>query len=203
MTKMSTKRQKVMAAVLGVVCVALLINLLRSPFIAGGPSGSPSPSGSRVADHAAAQGGEHAPSPSTIAAELTRYEPEIQLETLSQLNLRPLPPVNRNPFVYGPSPADIAKAKADAELSKNPPPPPPPPPPPITVKALGFEQGPGSTRRAFFTDTADTPDAPARTYQAGEGQSFADHYRVLQITSTEVTIEDQSSHVKAQLPFPD
>ena len=197
MTKMSTQRQKVMAAILGVVCVALLINLLRSPYIAGGPSGPSRPASPRV--------GAHAPrtAASNVVSELSRYEPEVQLETLRQLNLRQIPAMDRNPFVYGPTPAEIEQTKRTAENAKNPPPPAPPPPPPITVKALGFEQGPGDLRKAFFTDAADTPEAPAQTYQATVGQSFADHYKVLEITSTAVTIEDQASHVKAQLPFPD
>ncbi|HEV2492122.1 MAG TPA: hypothetical protein VG204_03525 [Terriglobia bacterium] len=196
MMKTSNQRQKLVAAILGLVCVALLINLLRSPYIAGGPSSPPSPGPNPRVEHATPA----ARSPAA-SAKLSSYEPEVQLETLSQLNLRPLPPVNRNPFVYGPTPAEI-QAQKDQTVKNNQPPP-PPPPPPITVKALGFEQGPGDLRKAFFSDTAETPEAPAQTYQATEGQSFADHYKVLQITSTEVTIEDQSSHVKAQLPFPD
>jgi hypothetical protein len=192
MTKMSNTRQKWAAGILGVVCVALLINLLRSPYVSGGPS---TPATPRIEPaHPGAP-------PSPASAALSSYEPEVQLERLSQINLRPLPTMNRNPFVYGPTPAEIASAKA-ADEKKNEPPP-PPPPPPITVKALGFEQGPGEARKAFFADTADTPEAPSQTYQAAEGQSFADRYKVLKITSTEVTIEDQSSHAKAQLPFPD
>jgi hypothetical protein len=189
MTKASTKRQKWAAAILGAGCVALLINLLRSPYVAGGPSSPPSPRVEPASPNA----------PPAASAALSSYEPDVQLERLSQLNLRPLPSMDRNPFVYGPTPAEIQAQKEQSEKQNVPPP--PPPPPPITVRALGFEQGPGEVRKAFFTDTEEAPDA--HTYQAGEGQSFANRYKVVKITSTEVTIEDQSSHVTAQLPFPD
>ncbi len=188
--KVSGKREKWAAAILGVICLALLINLLRSPFVRAraphlvGPVAS-SPSGER----GTATGS---------FADLSRYDPEVRLDLLNQLSARPLPASERDPFRYGLSPAEKAQKEQAAEQAavKASQPPPPPPPPPITVKALGYVDGPGGVREAFFADEEDT-------YRVREGQSFANRYKVLKITPTMVTIDDQASHQPVALQFPE
>jgi hypothetical protein len=189
MKKTSGRREKWTVAILGVVCVALLVNLLRSPFVKAGaprpvspqaPSASPTPAG-------------RGPSLSSYG-DLERYDPEVRLELLNRLDGRTLPPLERNPFLYGVTQAEKAqqeKAAAQAQL-----PPPPPPPPPITVKALGYSDGADKVRRAYFADEEET-------YQVREGEVFAGRYKVLKITPMGATIEDQTSHQTAQLPFPE
>ena len=190
--KISSKREKWAAAILGVVCVALLINLLRSPFVrAGAPRLATPPASSASVERATT---------TASFADLSRYDPEVRLDLLNQLNARPLPAPERDPFRYGLTPAEKAQkeqaaVQAAAQASQ---PPPPPPPPPITVKALGYVDGPGGVREAFFADEEDT-------YRVREGQSFAaaDRYKVLKITPTMVTIEDHASHQAVALQFPE
>lgn len=189
MKKTSGKREKWTAAILGIVCIALLVNLLRSPFVKAGaprpaspqaPSPSPPPPG-------------RGPSLSSYS-DLERYDPEVRLELLNQLDARRLPQLERNPFQYGLTQAE--KAQQEKAVAQAQQPPPPPPPPPITVKALGYSDGADKVRRAYFADEEET-------YQAREGEVFAGRYKVLKITPMAATIEDQTYHQTAQLPFPE
>lgn len=185
-------QKKWAAAVLGVVALALLVNLVRTTFVG---SGAPSPPVPRPP--AGAQGRASA---KAEFSDLTRYNPEVQLDLLDKLDSRPAPALDRNPFEYGPSREEI---QAQERARTTPPPPPaPPPPPPVTVKALGYKDGPNG-RLAFFEDqeTGGSPEAGKTTYRAREGESFGNRYKVLKITATGVTIEDESSHLPAQLPY--
>lgn len=184
--KISSQREKWAAAILGVVCVALLVNLLRSPFVRAGAPRPAAPPASKA---------ERGTVLSNFA-DLSRYNPEVRLELLKQLDARPLPGLDRDPFQFGPTPEEVAHQKQVEEAAKNPQPPPPPPPPPVTVTALGYADGPGGVRKAFFQDEENT-------YEAGEGQSFADRYKVIKITPSLVTIEDQASHRPVPLQFPE
>ena len=186
--KISRKREKWAAAILGVVCLALLINLLRSPFVR---AGAPRPVSPPAASASVGRG-----TATASFADLSRYDPEVRLDLLNRLNARPLPAPERDPFRYGLTPAEKAqKEQAAAQASQ---PPPPPPPPPVTVKALGYVDEPEGKREAFFADEAET-------YRAREGQSFAaaDRYKVLKITPAMVTIEDRVSHQAVVLNFPE
>lgn len=182
--KFRTQREKWVAAILGGVCLVLLGNLLRTTLVGVGSS---SPPGPRAPARPAV-----AASPGSGLKDLARYNPEIRLDRLDDFDSRPAPPVERNPFEFGPTEAE----KRAKDHPTPPSPPPPPPPPPITVKAMGFKDGPDGVRIAFFEDEE-------LTYSAHEGESFANRYKVLKIAPTGVTIEDQSSHQQAQLPYPD
>jgi hypothetical protein len=142
---------------------------------------------------------------------LATYDPEVHVAALDEFQARPAPPFDRVPTDFGLSPAEKqAQTQAQAERDKaaeTPPmPPPPPPPPPITLKALGYEEAQGGTREAFITDCVDANcsagDKDMDVYGVRRGESFANRYKVLEITPTAVEVEDESGHQKAQLPFP-
>ena len=59
-------------------------------------------------------------------------------------------------------------------------------------------------RKAILCDTAGSEKCAddAETYQVKEGEGFANKYKVISITPTLVEIEDESSHQKVELPFP-
>ena len=200
MKKVASKREKWIAAGLGVACVALLANLaVRSNFVrAGAPHPGAPPSTARTVSAPAPH-----KDPSSAADELARYDPEVRLDLLSDLDSRPLPDIDRNPFQFGLTEADKQRQEADQTVKNTPPlPPPPPPPPPITVKAMGYAEGVGG-RKAFLIDDPQTPEHQD-TYGVKEGETFANKYKVLKITPTAVTIEvqDETPHRSVDLEFP-
>ena len=105
MKKVASKREKWIAAGLGVACAALLANLaVRSNFVrAGAPRSAAPPPPARTVS---------APGPhkdSSSADELARYDPEVRLDLLSDLDSRPLPQIDRNPFEFGVTDAERQK----------------------------------------------------------------------------------------------
>jgi hypothetical protein len=190
--KLSTKREKWMAGVLGALCLGLLVNLaLRSSgFVRA------------VAPHSVASRASAA-SPQNTASSvdgLAQYDPEVRLDVLDDLDSRDLPEIDRNPFQFGLTPEE---KKAQEQPATTPTPPPPPAPPPPTVKAMGYSEL-GGVRKAILCDTAGSDKCAddAETYQVKEGENFANKYKVISITPTLVEIEDESSHQKVELPFP-
>jgi hypothetical protein len=200
MKKVSSKREKWIAAGLGVVCVSLLANLaVRSNFVrAGAPHSTAPQTPARTVSASAPHKG-----PSPVPDELARYDPEVRLDLLSDLDSRPLPEIDRNPFQFGQTKADIQAQQAQQATNTQPPPPPPPPPlPPITVKAMGYADGAGG-RKAILIDDPQTPEHQD-TYEAKEGDTVANKYKVLKITPTAVTIEvqDETPRRTVDLEFP-
>src|SRR5213076_1962694 len=108
MKKVASKREKWIAAGLGVACAALLANLaVRSNFVrAGAPRSAAPPPPVRTVS---APGPHKDPS---SADELARYDPEVRLDLLSDLDSRPLPQIDRNPFQFGLTAADRQKQQA-------------------------------------------------------------------------------------------
>jgi len=143
---------------------------------------------------------------------LASYDPEVKLADLEKFHARPAPTFDRSPLDFGLTPEQKrAQEKAQEEkitIAQSPLlPPAPPPPPPITLKALGYEETQGGARQAFITDcmgdaNCSSSDKELDVYSVRAGESFANRYKVLQITSTTVEVEDESGHQKAQLPFP-
>jgi len=142
---------------------------------------------------------------------LASYDPEVDVAALEEFQARPAPQFDRSPIDFGLTQEQKhAQQAAEEEKKKeaeNPPPPPaPPPPPPITLKALGYEEAQGGARQAFITDCIDANcsagDKEMDVYSVRLGESFANRYKVLEITPTAVEVEDESGHQKAQLPFP-
>ncbi len=138
------------------------------------------------------------PGRSTVAADqerqrkddLARFDPVVKLELLHQLQSRPVPHFNRNPFEY-PTPK-VAPAPPAAPAA--PPVAQPPPPPPI--KALGYMEKAGGVKEATVTDDADN------IYVVHENDVFANHFKVLKISPTVIEIEDTATQQSIQLPVP-
>jgi len=67
-------------------------------------------------------------------------------------------------------------------------------PPPIALKVMGYADKPGKGRELFIAEDAEV-------FVAHEGDVFADRFRVLKITATEVEIEDESRRERFKLTF--
>jgi len=161
-----------------VVCLLLIVHLVMplGGIRTGGPRGVPS---------AAAAGRTRPPDG---LDELVRYNPAVRLDMLKKFQARALPQLARNPFeAEAPKPvAPVAVVPAA--------PPPPPPPPPLSLKTLGYSEKNGS-REAFVSDND-------QTYVVHEGETFAQRYHVLKITSEFIEISDDTTHQTAHLVFP-
>ena len=119
----------------------------------------------------------------------------LQSKMLKDLNGRPLPDFVRNPFQFGPTPAEVQAQQAAEEREKHPLPPPPPPIPPIPFKAIGYQQYADGQRVACLSDQKDT-------YVVREGESFGQRFKVLKITDSAVEVQDETYHQVVQLPYP-
>jgi hypothetical protein len=191
--KFKSPKEKRTAVVLGLLCVGAVYYMVKQMTSLGVGSGAGEPK------HVTAPAAPASPRRAAAAKddELARYDPEVKLEKLKDLDSRPLEAFERNPFDFGLSKQQIeAKHAAEVASSQPQPPPPPPPPPPVTVKAIGFEESKNGKRQAFLSD-ADI------TYSVREGESFANRYKLLKITPTSVEVEDESYHQKVQLPYPE
>jgi hypothetical protein len=183
--KLGSKREKWTAGILAVFCVGLLANLVKQTGVrAGAPrSGlrTPAPLGAVVAK--------------SLAAPRARYGTTLDLELLEHLQSRSLPPLDRNPFEFGLTPAQKAAQLQEQKMKSEPTPQAPPPPPAVAVRPLGFTEDKSGQRKAIMEDDE-------QIYQVAQGASFAGRYRCLKITPIAVEIEDESYHQKVQLPFP-
>lgn len=182
----------------------------------GGGSTSATPTPAPVAT--AAPGAVRSSSPAEAPVAIGTSAATLHLDELAQLNGRPLPDFERNPFQYGPTPEEVKAQKQAAELATNPPPPVAPPPPPVPFRAIGYQQAANGQRVAYLCisggGAAAGPAAPGATGAAGtcaedqapyavrEGQEFGQHFKVLRITDSMVEVQDESYHQTVQLPFP-
>jgi hypothetical protein len=117
----------------------------------------------------------------------------LRLDVLKEIDERPLPELTRNPFEFGPTPAQIAE---EERIKNTPPPPaPPPPPPPVPFKAMGYQQDTKGQRIAYLSDEQET-------YIVREGQEFGQRFKVLKITDASVEVQDETYHQIVQLPYP-
>ena len=191
------------AGVLGVVALALLINLVLK--ISRGRAGEP---------HSRAMAPPRArattlPSPKPNAGkpgvpdELSRYNSTLELEPLKQLEARPLPKLNRDPFEFV---AAQSKAAAPGIPAPAPAQPQPPAPPPITLKPIGYSEGKGGAKEAMVelcaTPNCEPSSLDDQTFVVHEGDSVGTRYKVIKITSTLITVEDASVHQTVDLPIP-
>src|SRR5271169_6518272 len=161
------------SGVLGAVCLMLAVNLLWHNGVRAG--GSPKPTLPPV----------HTPeerrtklAPPAVKDELSKYDSEIKLELLTDIQSRPLPEIERNPFEFPPPP----KPK-EIIVTTVPQPPPPPPPPPMPFKMIGYSEKAGGVKEAIVEDADDI-------YVVHEGETFAKKYRVNKITPTSSEIVD-------------
>jgi len=202
-----------------VLCGLMVLRVVLAAMGAwGGPSSTPAPS-TPASVSAAAPSEGHSPSPAQGSVAVGAKAASLHLDELAQLNGRPLPDFERNPFQYGPTPEEIKAQKQADELAKNPPPPVAPPPPPVPFRAIGYQQAASGQRVAYLCVSGGgaSPGVSGgvgagggaggcaedqEPYAVREGQEFGQHFKVLRITDSMVEVQDESYHQTVQLPFP-
>jgi hypothetical protein len=115
----------------------------------------------------------------------------VHLEALKELDARPLPDTERNPFDFVVPPPEVTPQQLAAAQQ----PPPPPPPPPVPLKPMGYNEMPGGVKEAFVS-------LEDQVVVVHEGDVVGSKYKILKITPSVVTVEDASSHQVADLPIP-
>jgi hypothetical protein len=185
--KLTGHVEKWAAGVLGAVSLILLINLVLQ--FDGVRAGNPHPAPSTNVP--APQGRLEGSSPRG-ADELARYDPIVRLDWLKEFEKRPLPELARNPFEFEAQPAPPPQAvPPTAPLTAQPPAAPPPPP----LKPMGYAEKAGGVREAYIADDE-------QVYVVHEGDPVGKKYKVIKIAPNMVTVEDDTSHQKFELPIP-
>ena len=184
--KIKGAAEKWWSGILGVVCLLLLMNLLRG----GVPAVQEKES--TPADHPPET--RQIPVGSLEAKdELSRYNPEVKLDLLSDIQQRGLPTIERNPFEF-PKPKETSRPPGP---QLPPPPPPPPPPPTLPIKMIGYSEKAGGIKEAVVFEE---PDGPI--YVVHEGETFNKRYKVNKLTSISASIYDEETHQTVELPIP-
>lgn len=174
------------------VMVVIVVAVVRLVLAIGGGSISVSSAPPVKAESERVHRGEVSP---VTAASPSPNGALLRLDTLKDIDERPLPELTRNPFEFGPTPQQIADAKRQQDIAAHPPPPPPPPPPPVPFKAMGYQQDTKGQRVAYLSDDQET-------YIVREGQEFGQRFRVMKITDASVEVQDETYHQVVQLPYP-
>lgn len=169
-----------------VVCLALVASLAWKVFTSSVPQVSAAQPGAARGIHTG-PGGPGGARPAG-RDELERYNPELNLGLLKQIETHALPNTARNPFEYPPPPA----SKITPTAVTAPPPAPPPPPPPI--KAIGYSLKAGNVAEAVVADETDI-------YVVHVGDTFAKRYHVLGITPDRIDIQDDATQQTVHLPI--
>jgi len=185
--------------VLGVVSLALLVHLVLQ--ISRGHAGDArprvtAPRGAKVTTTARAKptappGAKSTAAKPSVPDELSRYNSEVELGLLKQLDDRPIPELKRNPFEFVGAPIQAAAPAMPAQAPTAQ----PPPPPPITLKPMGYSEGKGGVREAMVSDED-------QVFVVHEGDSVGTRYKVVKITPTAITVEDATIHQTVDLPIP-
>ena len=179
------------AGVLGAVSLALLVNLVVQ--INRGHAGDRRPRAT-TPPRAKATTLPSAKAPAgkqSVSDELSRYDPVVKLDLLKELEGRPLPELDRNPFEFVGAPANATPAQTAAAAPAAQ----PPPPPPVTLKPMGYSEGKGGVKEAMVSDED-------QVFVVHEGDSIGTRYKVIKITSTVITVEDATIHQTVDLPVP-
>ena len=183
--KSGSQFEKWVAGFLGVVCVALILNMV---FRSGAGAGGSRPPANSVP---AAPRPRVGSAPARASDELARYDPRVRLDLLEEIQKRPLPKLSRNPFEFeAVAPPPPKTGGPGPQL----PPPPPPKPPPPPLKVVGVTQKGGGVNEAIVSDDQEI-------YIVHEGETFAKRFRVLKITPTQVEIDDDTTHGTIRLPI--
>ena len=116
------------AGVLGAVSFALLVNLVLQ--INRGRAGDTRPRATTPprAKATTLPGAKAPAGKQRVSDELSRYDPVVKLDLLKELEDRPLPELDRNPFEFVAAPANAAPAQTAAAAPAAAAQPPPPPP---------------------------------------------------------------------------
>lgn len=130
--------------------------------------------------------------------DIYRVDPTIHLERLKPAAVSDYPGSQRNLFRYETAPPPPPPKKTPAQIkeeqqriAKTP----PPPPPPIDLKYYGFSTDKAAnTKKVFLTNGQDI-------FIVGEGEIFANRYRVIRIGVNSVEVEDMRTKSRQQLPL--
>lgn len=182
--KIKGAAEKWVSGALGVVCLVLLINLiLRGGIGKGTEEPSPAPVNSSV---------PHRSEPKSGAApdDLARYDPEVKLDLLSDLQSRTLPQIERNPFEFE-RPKPIPPPIGPQLPGRGPQ---PPPPPALPIKVIGYSQKESGIKEGIMADDEGI-------YVVHEGETFAKRYKVTKLTATAVEIYDETTRQTVSLPI--
>ena len=180
------------AGVLGAVSLALLVNLVVQ--INRGHAGDRRPRAT-TPPRAKATTLPSAKAPAgkqSVSDELSRYDPVVKLDMLKELEDRPLPELDRDPFEFVAAPAKAAPGQTAAAAAAAAQ---PPPPPPVTLKPMGYSEGKGGVKEAMVSDED-------QVFVVHEGDSIGTRYKVIKITPTVITVEDATIHQTVDLPVP-
>jgi hypothetical protein len=180
------KKKVIIASVLGVVVIALLVNVLGSYFSNGSAPAAPPPAPPAQTATARATRATTADHTATripgIGASL---DPTLHPEWMAQAESLEYSGRGRNIFSQFSAPAEIEKVKAPirpsapvAPVAQG-----PPPPPPIDLKFFGYEAHKDGSRKAFLLHGDDV-------FIASEGDVVDHRYRVLKIAPFSVQVED-------------
>ena len=186
---------------LGVIC-ALLVAKLVGQYRAMQPSTKTA----RVATPATGRRSPKVSTPVRVANDLAEYDPTIHVDKLTELDSRPLPDEERNPFtpvgVAGPSaaarpmnPGEPPPPGAPPEAATNAAPAPPPPPSPPPIKAMGYNEGAGGKGEAMLTFNDDLS-------VVHEGDTVGGKYKVTKVSPSLVVVEDTQDHQTFEFPIP-
>jgi hypothetical protein len=182
------------SGVLGVVSLLLTVNLVMHFRSTRAADIRPHPAVPR-----AARAERAAP---RAADDLAQYDPVVNLETLKELDARPLSGLDRNPFEFVMPPASVVKP-GQAVAAVGAPPVLPPPPPPVLLKPMGYNEMPGGGKQAIVSyGPLATISPDDQTFVVREGEVVMSRYKILKISPTALTVEDATTHQILDLPFP-
>ena len=173
------------SGVLGLVSLLLVANLVRQ-YRSLQPGRTTSHT--VLASGPRAKEGKDAP---RAVGDLAQYDPAVHFDSLKELDSRPLPDEDRNPFDFvggAPPPEPPKQAAVPAPAA-------PPPPPPLPLKAMGYNELPGGKKAAMVTYNDDLQ-------MVQEGDVIASRFKILKINPTMLVVEDDTEHKTLELPFP-
>lgn len=180
------------AGVLGVVSLALLVNLivqLKRPSAGNAHPQVKVSSGIATPTPPAGKATTGRPKEPKELVELSRYDPTLDLDLLKKLDDRPLPDLKRNPFEFVTPPVKAGPLHAAAAAAA------PPPPPPVDLKPMGYSEGAGGIKEAMVS-------SEDQIIVVHAGDSVGTRYKIIKITSTALTVEDATAHQTIDLPIP-
>ncbi len=126
--------------------------------------------------------------------DLLHYDPEVHFSALKDLDSRPLPDEDRNPFDFVGGPTTAAPPPQIPAAVPPPQPVVPAPPPPPPIKAVGYNELPGGQKAAMVTFNDDLSVVQV-------GDTVGGKYKVVSITPQTVVVEDGDTHEKIELPI--
>jgi hypothetical protein len=145
----------------------------------------------------------HHPEKKASSPDIEQYHVNLHVDELQELDARPLPQLERNPFEFeapkpqpggpgglGPGGAGAPGVTAPAQDA------PPPAPPPVPVKLVGYADLSGGKREAYLADDE-------QVYVVHAGDALLGRFKVLRIEPGFVELQDDASHQKIQLVMPE